>query len=239
MLKLIYALTILFGSFPVFCSHQEIPRYIDFGSKEFENNFFHKEFSSELVRTFPFNGAVQMSTFFMYLKEVYNIQTVIETGTFKGNTAGFFGSVFDLVHTIEITPEFYRESEANLKQFPNVICHLGSSPVILRQTLPTLTDQPVLFYLDAHWYIDWPLLDELTEISKTHSDNCVIVIDDFKVPGRNDIPYDSSPTDEYAFEYVQNHLNRIFREGYTIHYLIPKDLQSRAKFVAIPKKWNP
>jgi hypothetical protein len=32
-------------------------------------------------------------------------------------------------------------------------------------------------------------------------------------------------------------LKKVFSD-YTVHYLIPKHLSSRAKFIAIPKKWQ-
>lgn len=216
------------------CAQEQIPTFIDFGSEQFNNHFYDHQFSRELVVHYPFNGAVEMSTFFMYLKESYNIQIAIETGSFKGNTAGFLGTLFPLVHTIEISPDFYVDSSTYLKKLYNVHCHFGSSPTILHQILPSLKGEPIVFYLDAHWGNYWPLLDELEEISKTHRDNCIIVIDDFKVPGRSDIPYDKHYSIEYSYETIQGHLNRVFSD-YTVHYLIPKDVGTRAKFAAIPK----
>lgn len=235
MFKQMISLFVLLGTFPV-CGKQQIPYFIDFGTDEFQTHFYDKKFVPELVTTCPFNCALEMSTFFMYIKDAYQIKTVIETGTFKGNTAAFFGSVFDTVHTIEISPEFYTESKNYLSQYPTIHCHFGSSPAFLKEILPTLSKERVLFYLDAHWYADWPLLDELAEISKTHKDNCIIVIDDFKVPGRKDIPYDSHGNHEYAFEYIKRSIEKIF-SSYTVHYLIPKDVNSRGKFVAIPKSF--
>jgi hypothetical protein len=233
----ISSLFFLFGSLSLLSDQQEIPCFIDFGTDEFSTHFFNQKFSPETVTTCPFNCALEMSTFFMYIKDEFQIETVIETGTFKGNTTAFLGSLFNTVHTIEIAPDFYTESLAFLQQYPNVCCHFGSSPVVLQQILPSLSNQRVLFYLDAHWLADWPLLDELKQISKTHRNNCIIVIDDFKVPGRSDVPYDTHGNNEYSFEYVKKSIDRIFT-GYTIHYLIPRDVNSRAKFVAMPKKWS-
>jgi len=236
MLKHATKLALILGPLTLFGANQQLPQFIDFGSQEFATNFYDRQYFPEFVTSCPFNCASEMSTFFTYIEEEYNIRTVIETGTFKANTTVFFASTFDTVHTVEVNPEFYAESKQTLQQFPNVQCHLGSSPIILRKILPSLANERVLFYLDAHWYTDWPLLDELREIRRTHKNNCIIVIDDFKVPGRNDIPYDTHMGNDYSFEYVQKHLHRIFNE-YTVHYLIPKDVNARAKFVAIPKSW--
>jgi hypothetical protein len=114
--------------------------------------------------------------------------------------------------------------------------HLGDSVSILHSLLPKLIGKPVLFYLDAHGNGAWPLLGEIAEIGKTHKDNCIIVIDDFKVPGRDDIPYDYYKGNECSYEYIKNQLDEVFTE-YAFTYLIPKRLSSRAKFVALPKKW--
>jgi hypothetical protein len=214
----------------------QLPKMVDFGH-EFEHEFYGYKFSPDLATTCPFNCGLEMSTFFLYLKDHLHIDVVVETGTFKGNTTAFFGSVFPVVHTVEVNQEFYQSSQASLNSYSNIQCHFGSSPDFLKKALPSLAGQRILFYLDAHWYEDWPLLDELKVISMTHRDNCVIVIDDFKVPGRADIPYDSHRDGEYCYEYVKKHLDKIFT-NYSIHYLIPKDVNSRAKFVAMPKEWS-
>lgn len=226
----------LFFVSSVCCYAESFPYFIDFGTKEFENGFYDQEFLPELATSCPFNCALELSTFFFYVRDHLDIRTVVETGTFKGNTAAFFGSCFDRVHTIEIDPFFYAEATSNLASYPNVFCHAGSSPSCLKELLPSLVGQRVLFYLDAHWLSDWPLLAELKQIQKTHKNNCIIVIDDFKVPGRPDVPYDTHGNNEYSFEYIKNSIDRIFTD-YSVHYLIPKHVQARGKFVAMPRKW--
>ena len=228
-------LPLLACSFLLF-SAEKIPFVVDFGSKQFENHFFQEEFSSELIQSAPFNGAVEMSTFFKYLKSVYHIHVAVETGTYLGQTTMFLGSLFDETYTIEVSPEYYAKSKAFLISNSNVQVYLGDSPQVLKKILPRLKGEPVVFYLDAHWYNQWPLLDELTEISKTHRDNCVVVIDDFKVPGRPDIAFDSYNGKACSYEYIKKKLSEVFSDC-SIHYLIPKNINARAKFVAIPKAW--
>jgi|JI10StandDraft_1071094.scaffolds.fasta_scaffold00236_22 predicted O-methyltransferase YrrM len=184
-----------------------------------------------------FNCAPEIGTFLTYLKKEYNIHTAVETGTFIGNTTVFLSLLFDDVYTIEIVEKTYQKTAKKLKAYPNVKCFLGSSEVILTKILPNIKGKRTLFYLDAHWDDHWPLREELLEISKTHHNNCVIVIDDFKVPGRKDIPYDKYKKDECSFEYIKDQLKLVFSEC-DIHYIIPTNLNSRAKFVALPKNWN-
>lgn len=225
----------LIGSLPLFASDSNFPEIIDFG--EFVKLKFRDDDKNAFrLGYFAFNMAPELGPFFASIRRDYHIDTVIETGTFKGGTAVLFSLLFDRVHTIEISQEFYQQATENLTDYPNVHCHLGSSEIVLREILPTLKDKPLIFYLDAHWENHWPLLEELEEISKTHKDNCIIVIDDFKVPGRKDIRYDKYGNHECSYNYIKDQLNKIY-SAYEYHYLIPLAVKSKAKFVAIPKQW--
>ena len=183
---------------------------------------------------FAFNRSPEIGSFFEMLKHVYPIATVIEKGTVEGSTTAFFARTFEEVHTIDISPQYSQVAQQRLISLPNIRFHLGSSEKILAQILPALKDKFVLFYLDAHWNEYWPLLDELEEISKTHHQQCIIVIDDVKVPGRSDIPFDAYKGHECSFEYAKEKIEKLF-DGYSMHYLIPANPLMRAKLVILPK----
>lgn len=184
----------------------------------------------------PFNHAIEFAIYFDYLKEKYGITTAVETGTWNGQTTKLLAHLFPEVCTIELNYFSYKNSVQQLSKSRNVHLYHGNSPEILSSILPARTNERVVFYLDAHWQAEWPLLNELEQISKTHKDNCIIVIDDFKVPGREDIPYDSYGGNDCSYEYVEKQLSKVF-SSYTYHYLTPKHPSSRAKFVAIPNEW--
>lgn len=186
---------------------------------------------------YAFNSAPELISFFAKLKRDHKINVAIETGTFIGSTTAALSLLFNQVHTIELEKDTFERALTNLKNFSNVHCHLGSSEQVLDQLLPTLDNQRVLFYLDAHWREYWPLLAELEEIAETHKDHCIIIIDDFKVPSRPEISYDAYGSHECSYEYIQSTLDKVFTD-YSYFYLIPKNIHSRAKFVAIPKKWR-
>lgn len=210
----------------------KFPELIDYQ----KNHVFSKNpYDSWYFGSSAFNCAPELTPFFALVKKEFQVNTVIETGTFIGSSTVLFNLIFDEVHTIEVKEENYLLAQSNLKHCQNVHFYLGSSENILRKILPSFTNKPILFYLDAHWDSYWPLLDELEEISKTHKDNCVIVIDDFKVPGLN-FPFDKYEEKECSFEYIQTHLSRVFTD-YSFHYLIPCNPKSRAKFVAFPREW--
>ncbi len=229
---ILYSL-LLFFSF--FSSEPTLKEIVDFKKKPDQ---FSQYSSPQLLEvSSAFNSAPELSPFFNFLKKKYHIDTAIETGTFKGSTTTLFARLFDHVHTIEISAPAYQTAKETLKPYENIHCHLGSSEKVLSEILPSVKGKPVLFYLDAHWEEHWPLRQELEEISKTHRDNCIIVVDDIKVPGKKRIPYDKYGENECSHEYIKTELDKVFSE-YTFHYIIPKSVNSRAKFVAIPKKWQ-
>lgn len=185
-----------------------------------------------------FNCASELAPLFSYLQREYQLEAAIETGTLLGSTTLIFSLFFDQVHTIELDPAMHRATKDRLKKFPHVQCHLGSSEAILSTLLPKFEGKRLFFYLDAHGNADyWPLLDELEAISKTHKNNCIIAIDDFQVPGRPDIPYDAYGNNSCSFDYIKEKLDKIFT-SYTVHYIIPKSVLSKAKFLAIPREWS-
>jgi hypothetical protein len=211
---------------------------VDYGTFQGSlRTYGHLEMDAWKLGYNAFNFASELTLFFAKLKRDHNITVAVETGTDTGGTTVALALLFDQVHTVEILEQTFASSQSHLKQFSNVKCHLGSSEAVLHRLLPTLKNQRTLFYLDAHWQQHWPLLHELEEISRTHRDNCIVVIDDFKVPDRPEIGYDYTAPHECSYEYVKAHLDKVF-SAYTCVYLIPRSTESRAKFVVIPKAWR-
>lgn len=125
---------------------------------------------------------------------------VVETGTFMGQTTGYFATSFPVaVYSCELMPRYYHISRRLLRDLSSV--HLSCDDA--RAFLADLTNKlpsdagPIFFYLDAHWYDDLPLLDEISLIA-THWTEYVILIDDFVVPGDAGYAfdcYDNQPLD--------------------------------------------
>ncbi len=221
--------------FPLFSAQPALREVIDF--KKSSNQFAEYSSPKLLALSDAFNGAPELSSFFRYLKRQYQIDTVVETGTFRGATTTLFSQIFKRVYTIEVSESLFRGATYMFSGSQNVRCHLGNSEEVLNRILPTLADRAIIFYLDAHWEDYWPLLGELEEIAKTHRDNCIIVIDDIQVPGRSDIPHDFYGDKYCSHEYVRPALKKVFSK-YSVHYVIPKSVHARAKLVAIPMNWQ-
>ncbi len=180
-----------------------------------------------------FNGAPEIGVIINYLKKKHAIDMAIETGTHKENTTAFLASLFNQVISIEIHPQWYETARENLQEFDNLLLIQGSSDQVFHEILPGLKEQRILFYLDAHWQEHWPLREEIKSIARTHKDRCVIIIDDFKVPGRPDIPYDKYHKNECSYDYIEDLLQETFT-SFDVWFVIPKNVLSRAKFVAFP-----
>jgi predicted O-methyltransferase YrrM len=110
---------------------------------------------------------------------------VLETGTYLGASTGYFSSTYGVpVYTSEVLPRNYHVARRILRDVPDVHLHLLDSREFLSALVRngTLPAQRLFCYLDAHWYDDLPLAEEIEIISGGWSD-FVIMIDDFCVPG--------------------------------------------------------
>ena len=120
-------------------------------------------------------------------------KVIIETGTYFGKGASFFSAYFQKVHTIELSAKWHAKTSKLLAGHKNIKCYLGDSVNILPSLLP-LFEQPLAFYLDAHYSggetakgeTEVPVLDELKLITKrTYKD--LIIIDDLRLFGSKGI----------------------------------------------------
>jgi len=184
---------------------------------------------------YGFNWAPELTPYFLLLKEKYNITNCVETGTYLGDSTLAFSRIFDCVDSIELNDDFYQRAKNKFAGNMKINLHYGDSAELIKFVSEIRKDKTTLFYLDAHWNDFWPLRDEIIGISKTHKDNCVIVIDDFKVPNRPEIFFDFYGSKECSYEYVKDALDLVFSD-YDIVYLIPKNTLSKAKLVVLPKK---
>jgi len=120
----------------------------------------------------------------------FRLRHIVETGTHLGNTAFFFARQFPelTIWTCEINKTFYRASRNRLRGIRNVRIFNLDSESFLRQILPGLGEGR-LYWLDAHWYEDVPLLMELAVIDEDNRPG-VVVIDDFFVPNQPQFGFD-------------------------------------------------
>lgn len=116
------------------------------------------------------------------LVERVDVPILVETGTYKGETAFWAASVFNEVHTIELIEEISKSTQNDPSCPKNVNFYIGDSANVLQEVLKKV-NQRALFWLDGHWspFVheverQCPLLEELQAISKKQ--DSIIFIDD-------------------------------------------------------------
>jgi hypothetical protein len=117
---------------------------------------------------------------------------VIETGTFRGATTAHLRAVSGApVYSVEAIPRFHHSARRRLRRDPGIRLAMADSRTFLRALAldPAVPKVGVVFYLDAHWYADLPLQEEL-QIIAAHWKHSVVIIDDFQVDGDRDYVFD-------------------------------------------------
>jgi hypothetical protein len=199
-----------------------------------------------------FNGDDMVAMIVTRAVSAYNIRHAVETGTFRGRTTQFLAGICDTVRTVELDETIFTESRDYLtKVFANILCAHGTADEILR-TKWLRTDDPealpcdgnLLFYLDAHWYADWPLRSELTLIGSRPDvrDRALIIIDDMKTPGRAFRYYDRYKHHECSLEYLADILVNLYTNTHELVFLgqtsYPSESAAVGKLFLVPKAWG-
>ena len=174
-----------------------------------------------------FDGDSLIKEEFEKLVKQFNIQTIIETGTYLGDTTIELSKMVPYVYTVEANEENFDISQAKLSNYGNVDCLFGKSQNVLKELLQNCpVTKPLFFYLDAHWEDYNPLLDELIIISQ-HAKDSVIVIHDFMVPNHPEFGFDYYPIIQngikvgyypLSLQLIQGHLSKCYTKGYEYYY---------------------
>lgn len=163
----------------------------------------------------------------------FGINLIIETGSYKGATTKQL-SKFCAVTTIEFEYDSFAIAAKLIKsesKHPIKFIH-GDSGKVLKNIV---TSDKTLYFLDAHWQDAWPLLKELEQI-KELGIKPVVVIHDFKVPGK-DFGFDSYKGAPLDFEYIKKSIEQIYGEtGYDYHYNEQADGAARGVIYVYPKQ---
>jgi len=118
------------------------------------------------------------------LKEIYKINTFIETGTYKGKTTSWAANNFKEVITIENSKVLFEDAVKNLSIYTNVKCLFGNSAEKLGEILNN-KKEPAILWLDAHWCggftygesDECPLMQEIEIVNNSPFEH-IIIIDD-------------------------------------------------------------
>jgi hypothetical protein len=139
-----------------------------------------------------FNGQAHRKRMFSEIISAVPLDAIVETGTWLGNSTGYMAqTALRPVTSCELSPRFHALAKMRLADLDRIQLQQGDSRRFLSGLAATeLAKKSVFFYLDAHWYDDLPLGEEMETIGD-HWKQFVIMIDDFQVPDDSGYGYDS------------------------------------------------
>lgn len=165
-----------------------------------------------------FEGDSFMKAEFEKLIATYNIDLIIETGTYHGGTANQLSKMVKGVITIEVDKSNYDHSCEFNKSNDNVSLIFGDSVKVLYFIFDTKKPKNnTILFLDAHWGNVCPLLDELKEIAKAEL-KPVIIIHDFFVPNAPHLGYDSYNGRKFDLDFIKKDIDTIYGVDGWNHY---------------------
>ena len=152
--------------------------------------------------------------------------TIVETGTYLGNTARRASFFFDKVYTIEVDQTLFEKAESFLKPRTNVECLFGDCAVVLPELMARPDVDKVVLFLDGHFsggetgcgIVEEPAVALLASLAPYRSRIVGIVIDDFRtLTGTDGTPTKSAvfqALEQYFPEFTTNvHLDQILVEA--------------------------
>ncbi|CAM3762160.1 hypothetical protein [Cytobacillus oceanisediminis] len=134
--------------------------------------------------------------------EKFNINFLIETGTYQGAMVEANLNNFTKIISIELEENLYKAAKLKFSNYPHVKIVYGDSAKVLREILKFI-HVPCIFWLDGHYVpdsldtargeSDTPIMEELNQILSHHVRDHVILIDDARCfigpnPVLNDYP---------------------------------------------------
>lgn len=132
----------------------------------------------------PFNGQQFRQRIFQDLIATFEFDAIVETGTYRGVTTKYFSNTGLPVHTVEASARYLAYARMNIRKCDAKVTTYHSDSRSFLQELGTsnkISGQQPFIYLDAHWYDDLPLREEL-EIVQQFWPKAVVMVDDFAVP---------------------------------------------------------
>jgi len=123
------------------------------------------------------------------------IRVLVETGTFLGDMLAAQRSNFDLLFSIELSPELFQKAVRRFEGDPNIKLFLGDSSLKLEEIVAGLNDRAI-FWLDGHYSggitakgnKNCPVNEELDVILKSPYRHIVLIDDARLFDGTDDFP---------------------------------------------------
>lgn len=159
-------------------------------------------------------------------KKQFNLDVLVETGTFRGDMIYMMIPHFDLIYSIELSKELYKAATNRFKKNKKVHLIQGDSGEKLI-TVTALLKKQAIFWLDGHYsagitvrgILDTPITNELSTIFKNNHNHIILIDDARDFNGTNDYP--TFVQLQEAINTLSNNSYNTFIENDVIH-VIPK-----------------
>jgi hypothetical protein len=149
------------------------------------------------------------------IKNKYNLNTLVETGTYMGDMIKAMKDEFSTIYSIELSKELYEKAKKKFIKHEHIHILNGNSGEVLYNLCDKIKE-PSIFFLDGHYSAgitakadkDTPIYEELDAIFNLSNNKHFILIDDARLfNGENDYPtiqeleiYVYSKNVNYSFE---------------------------------------
>lgn len=181
---------------------------------------------------YPWNGDGYLAAEVLRLKALHGLNCAVETGMCLGSTTSWLAEHFHSTVTCEINEDYARIGNARCGHLPGVRIFIHPSPMVVGLQHPSHDGNRCLYFLDAHWGPNCPLLDELDAIAAANAKPC-IVIHDFQVPG-TDFGFDKMPDGRpFNLDLITAHLDAIYGENGWKHNYPTKVEGARRGWISI------
>jgi hypothetical protein len=166
----------------------------------------------------PFNGDNYVCQEFLKLKEKYNINVAIETGSCLYSSTTWIADNFDKVYTVEINREYAQHGVHKISHRSNVHLFIDDSVNWMKNILPNhINNQDqCIYFLDAHWGDHCPLLEEIQLISNISQKPPIIVIHDFYT-GDPNLGYDTYKNQPFTWDWIKPSVD-VVKEKFGVEY---------------------
>lgn len=137
---------------------------------------------------------IKQSVIKKYQKQ-FNVDTFIETGTYKGDMVYAVKDRFKKIFSIELDIDLYKQASYRFRKQKHIKIIQGDSGKVLIDIIPKINDIAI-FWLDGHYSggitakgkKNTPILDELSFILESKHDHILLIDDARLFKGENDYP---------------------------------------------------
>ena len=120
---------------------------------------------SKYVQKFVIPPYTEKRKILNFYKEKYQLKTLVETGTFFGDTVEYFKAHFSKIISIELSKELADKAAKRFENDAHISIIQGDSSIVLKELVAGFKE-PVLFWLDGHYSSEFYLNGEYIVTAK-------------------------------------------------------------------------